>query len=122
MTYAKTTTHSFRLGREGMGGAFDGCGATIKRYYLLIRDSVSCPAGGALLELQSKALPTRVNCREGSGAIWRGGSTIGVLGVSIGLPRQGGGSGGPGLFAWQNFDLNRRTAAIPFPPVIAGLD
>jgi len=68
MTFAKTATHSFRLGRKGMGAAsvqFDGCGATIKRYYLIIRDSVSrLGAGGcAVVELQSDALSAWVNCR-----------------------------------------------------------
>jgi hypothetical protein len=78
-----------------MGGAsvlFDSWVATIKRYYSLIRDSVSCPTGSAgVVELQSNSLPTRVNCGELSGAIWLGGSAIGVLGVSVGLLGQMGG-------------------------------
>jgi hypothetical protein len=122
-TFAKDATHSFRLGREGMGAAsvqFDGCGATIKQYYLIIRDSVSrLRASGGVVELQSNALPTRVNCSELSGAVWLGESAIGVLGVSIGLLGYMGGQSGHDLFTLQNFDL---TAAIPFDPVIAAFD
>src|ERR1700730_12557072 len=75
-----------------------------------------------MVELQGKALPTWINCGEGFGAIWLGGGAIGVLWVSIGLLVHMGGEGGHGLFALEEFNLNRRTVAIPLHPVIAGLD